>query len=58
MSNWLTDYHHALMLRLAAIVLALSAWMLLALLGRPAWRAASNLLQRTAHGKPLWHHSP
>jgi hypothetical protein len=58
MSHWITDYHHALMLRLVGIVLFLGAWMMLALTGRVVWRTGSSLLERPAQGRPIWHHRP
>ena len=58
MSNWIIDYHHALMLRLLGILLFLGAWVMFTLIGRQVWHAGSNLLQRCAQGIPAWHHRP
>ncbi len=58
MSNWIIDYHHALMLRLVGVVVFLGVWMTLTLIGRWVWRAASSLMQRPPQGIPLWHHRP
>jgi hypothetical protein len=58
MSNWITNYHHALMLRLMGILLFLGAWIMLALIGRLVWHAGSSLLQRPAQRVPVWHDRP
>ena len=58
MSNWIIDYHHALMLRLVGIVLFLGGWVMLALIGHWVWHVGSSLMQRPQERMPIWHHKP
>lgn len=59
MSNWMTDYHHALLLRLLGIALFLGAWTVCRLLVRRIWSFGSLLIQRLPQGAPIcWHQKP
>lgn len=56
MSNWIGDFHHALLLRVLGLVLIFSALYLCRLLAPALWRFGISLSQRVSEGTPTWRH--
>jgi hypothetical protein len=56
MSNWIIDYHHALLIRLISLVLLVLVLFALRLLARHVWQVGSSLVRRLPQGTPLCRH--
>ncbi len=56
MSNWIGDFHHALLLRVLGLVLIFGALYVCRLLAPSLRRFGTSLGQRVFHGLPAWRH--
>jgi hypothetical protein len=56
MHNWMMDYHHALLIRLAGLVVLFCALSAFRLLARHVWQTTSSLMQRLPQGASICRH--
>jgi hypothetical protein len=56
MSNWIGDFHPALLLRALGLVVIFSALYVYRLLAHPPWSLGASLRQRILRGSPPWRH--